>query len=39
LTAQEIDPGSKAAAEMKQLYAYTSKRLGLDKARGRPAAA
>jgi chromosome partitioning protein len=39
LTAQEIEPGSKAAAEMKQLYAYTAKRLGLTKARSRPAAA
>jgi chromosome partitioning protein len=39
LTAQEIDPGSKAAAEMKQLYAYTSKRLGLGNTRSRQVAA
>lgn len=39
LTAQEIEPDSKAAAEMKQLYAYTAKRLGLPKARNRHAAA
>lgn len=37
LTAQEIEPGSKAAAEMKQLYAYTANRVGLTKARGRRA--
>lgn len=30
LTVQEIEPASKAAAEIKQLYAYTCRRLGLD---------
>jgi chromosome partitioning protein len=39
LTAQELEPGSKAAAEMKHLYTYTAKRLGLSKARGRQSAA
>lgn len=30
LTVQELDPGGKAAAEIRQLYAYTCRRLGLE---------
>lgn len=30
LSVQELDPGGKAAAEMRQLYAYTRRRVGLD---------
>ena len=33
LTAQELDPDGKAAAEIQQLYAYTLKRLGISKIR------
>lgn len=37
LTAQELDPEGKAAAEIQQLYTYTLKRLGLTKGRRRVA--
>lgn len=39
LTVQELDPDGKAAGEIKQLYAYTCKRLGLKSRHARGAAA
>ena len=39
LSVQETEPDSKAASEMKQLYAYTLERLGLARPRSRSAAA